>query len=62
MVVLGGEFILILFIGVKVAGCWSELRSGCFWEVNNVLTKIYVEIICWLLFGGVVKRGCTLYY
>ena len=33
MVVLGGEFILLLFIGVMAATCWSELRSGCFWEV-----------------------------
>ena len=27
MVVLGGEFILLLFIG-DMAGCWSELRGG----------------------------------
>ena len=33
----GGEFILLLFIRVMAAGCWSELRSGCFWEVCNVL-------------------------
>ena len=31
----GGEFILLLFIGVMAAGCWSELRGGCFWEVYN---------------------------
>ena len=38
-VVLGGEYILILllFIGVMAAGCWSELRGGCFWEIYNVL-------------------------
>ena len=33
----GGEFILLLFIGVMAAGCWSELRGGCFCEVYNVL-------------------------
>ena len=27
MVVLGGKFILLLFIGVMAAGCWSELRG-----------------------------------
>ena len=38
MIVLGGEFILLLFIGVMAAGCWSELRGGClWWEVYNVL-------------------------
>ena len=37
VVVLGGEFILLLFIGVMAAGCWSELRGGSFWEVYNVL-------------------------
>ena len=37
MVVLGGEFILLLFIGVMAAGCWSELRDGCFWEVHVVI-------------------------
>ena len=26
MVVLGGEFTLLLFIGVIAAGCWSELE------------------------------------
>ena len=30
VVVLGGDFILPLFIGVMAAGCWSELRGGCF--------------------------------
>ena len=34
VVVLGGEFILLLFIGVMAVGCWSELRGGCFWEVS----------------------------
>ena len=34
---LGGEYILLLFIGVMAAGYWSELRGGCFWEVYNVL-------------------------
>ena len=28
MVVLGGEFILLLFIGVMDPGCWSEVRGG----------------------------------
>ena len=37
VVVLGGEFILLLFIGVMAAGCLSELRNGCFWEVCSVL-------------------------
>ena len=23
-------------VGVMAAGCWSELRGGCFWEVYNV--------------------------
>ena len=27
----GGEIILLLFIGVMAAGCWSELRGGYFW-------------------------------
>ena len=31
MVVHGGGFILLLFIGVMAAG----LRGGCFWEVYN---------------------------
>ena len=35
MAVLRGEFILLLFIGVMDAGCWSVLRGGCFWEVYN---------------------------
>ena len=26
VIVLGGEFILLLFVGVMAAGCWSELR------------------------------------
>ena len=30
VVVLGVEFILFLFIGVLAAGCWLELRGGCF--------------------------------
>ena len=38
MVVLGGE-LLLLFIGVMAAGCWLELRGGCFWEVYKVLLK-----------------------
>ena len=33
MAVLGGEVMLLLFIGVMAAGCWSELRGGCFLEV-----------------------------
>ena len=40
MVVLGGEFILFLFIGVMAAGCRSELRGGCFWEVYNVSSML----------------------
>ena len=41
MVVLGGEFLLLLFIGViMAAGCWSKLRGGCFWEVYNVLVML----------------------
>ena len=40
VVVLGGEFILLLFIGVMAAGCWSELRGGCFWEVYITLKSI----------------------
>ena len=44
MVVLGGEFILLLlFIVVMAAGCWSELRGGCFWEVYNVLKSVRVH-------------------
>ena len=35
MVVLGGEFMLLVFIWVLAACCWSELR-GCFWEVYDV--------------------------
>ena len=31
------EFILLLFIGVVAAGCWSKLRGGCFWEVYVVI-------------------------
>ena len=65
MVVLGGEFILLLFIVVMAAGCWSELRGGCFWEVYNVLVEInrghlvWLLLRGWLLFGKVVKRGFT---
>ena len=58
------EVNLYCFIGVMAAGCWSELRGGCF-------VMYYVEInrghlVCllprgWLLFGGVVNRGFTVY-
>ena len=34
LVVLGGEFILLLFIGVMADGWWSELRDGCFGFYN----------------------------
>ena len=57
MVVLGGEFISLLFIGVMAAGCWSELRSGCFWEVYNG------DILLprgWLLIRRVVNIGFTI--
>ena len=47
-VVGGGEFILLLFIGVMATGCWSDSRGGCFCEVSS-----YVEInqghLVWLL-------------
>ena len=33
--VLGCEYILLPFIGVMAADCWSELRGGCSWEVYN---------------------------
>ena len=67
----GGEFILLLFIGVMAAGCWSELRGGCFWEVYNGLVLFksigdiwFVcsrEVGCFLegLLREVVKRGFT---
>ena len=32
VVVLGGEFILLLFIGVMAVG-WLELRGGCLYNV-----------------------------
>ena len=32
MGLVGGSFILLLFIGVMAADCWSELGGGCFWE------------------------------
>ena len=45
VVVLGGELILLLFtLGVVVAGCWSELRGGCFWEVYNTKMKSIGDI------------------
>ena len=61
VVVLGGEFILLLFIGVMAAGCWSELRGGCFWEVVEINWGHFVSLLPrgWLFFGGVVKRGFT---
>ena len=40
VVVHGGEFILLLFIGVMAAGCWSDLRDGCFGEVYVLLKSI----------------------
>ena len=27
------KVILLLLVGVMAAGCCSELRGGCFWEV-----------------------------
>ena len=45
MVVLGGEFMLLLFIGVMAAGCWSELRGDCFWEVYDVATSSMLKSI-----------------
>ena len=62
MVVLGGEFILLLFIGVMAVVCWSELRGGCFWEVYNGLVLclnqlrhlVWLLSRGWLLFRGVV--------
>ena len=62
VVVLGGEFILLLFFGVMAVGCWLELRGGCFWEVYNVLVLclnqlghlVWLLSRGWLLFRGVV--------
>ena len=56
VVVLGGEFILLLFIGA-MHGCWL-LRGGCFWDRGNQLgTFGLVAPERWLLFRGVVNRG-----
>ena len=55
-VVLGGEFILLLFIGVMAAGCWSELRGGCFWEAYNVL--VLLKSIGDIWFGCSREVGC----
>ena len=49
MVVLGGEFILLLFIGVMGAGCLSQLRGSCFWEV--IMYYFYVKSIGDIWFG-----------
>ena len=49
VVVLGGEF------GVMAAGCWSELRGGCFWEVYNVAMLKSIRDI-W--FGCSREVGC----
>ena len=38
---MGGEFIVLLFIGVVAAGCWSELRGGCFWGTSSMLKSIW---------------------
>ena len=52
MVVLGGEFILLLFIAVMAAGCWSELRGGCFWEVYKInWIMIFIQHNCFSVFG-----------
>ena len=71
VVVLGGEFILLLFIGVMAADYWSELRGGCFWEVYNASSMLKAigdiwfccsrEVGCFSegLLREVVKRGFT---
>ena len=41
MVVLGGEFRLLLFIGVMAAGCWSELRG---WLLFGGVVKIGLTV------------------
>ena len=62
VVVHGGEFILLLFIGVMAAGCWSDLRGAlgglCTVEINWGYL-VWLLPRGWLLFGGVVKRGFT---
>ena len=58
VVVLGGEFVMLLFIGVMVVGRRSELRGGCFWEVYISRGHLVSLLLRgWLLFGEVVKRG-----
>ena len=54
VVVLGSEFILLLFIEVMAAGCWSEIEV-----VSSMLTSIgdtWFGLLPrgWLLFRGVV--------
>ena len=60
MVVLGGEFIASIHWG-HGAGCWSELRGACFWEVVEINWGHFVSLLPrgWLFFGRVVKRGFT---
>ena len=43
MVVLGSEFIFLVFIGVMTAGLLSELRGGCFWEVYDVQWSLRIK-------------------
>ena len=64
MVILGGELILLLFIGGH--GCWLLIgvESGCFWEVYNVLAMLKsISLVALERFGcfseGLLIRGFT---
>ena len=60
VVVIAGEFILLLFIEIMADGCRSELRGGCFMEVYRFYVEInQVDLVwllprCWLFFEGLL--------
>ena len=61
VVVLGGEFILLLFIGVVLVGVQRWLLLGGTSSILKPIEVIKVSLLQrgWLLLGGVVKRGFT---
>ena len=44
----GGEFILLLFIGVMAAGCWSELRGGCLYVLSVSTSSLVPKWTCFV--------------
>ena len=62
LVVLGGKFVQLQFIGTLAAGRWSELRGGCYSEARNVLVQWKNQlgttglVSVWRLAAS--RRGC----